>query len=234
MRISVIIPALNEEKNLGKTLDAILSSDYPNFEVIVSDNGSSDKTSEIAKSKGVKVVREERKGTLWAREAGRKIANGKTLAFLDADCLPESDWLSLGAKHFANREIVAVTGPYDYYDGPAFFRWFSLASQKYIYCPFNTLLRFFGRGMLIEGNTFIRASSLEAIGGFDTSITFYGDGTDTAKRLAAHGKIIFDNKLVLKTSARRFKTEGALKIIWLYIFFFFRTAFFRKTRVKKH
>ncbi len=230
MKVSVIIPALNEEKNIGKTLDAILSSDYPNFEVIVSDNGSTDKTSEVAKVKGVKVVREERKGTLWAREAGRKISSGKILAFLDADCLPENDWLSRGAKHFSDHKVIAVTGPYDYYDGPVFFRWFSLASQKYIYRPFNTLLRAFKRGMLIEGNTFIRASTLEAIGGFDTSITFYGDGTDTAKRLAPHGKIIFDNSLTLKTSARRFKSEGAIKIVWLYIFFFFRTAFFRKTK----
>ena len=94
MKVSVIIPAYNEEKSLGQTLDAVMVSDYHDFEIIVSDNGSVDKTSEIARSKGVKVVSEKRKGTLWAREAGRKAATGEILVFLDADCLPEKTWLS--------------------------------------------------------------------------------------------------------------------------------------------
>ncbi len=234
MKISVIIPAYNEEENLGKTLDAILSSDYPNFEVIVADNASTDKTSAIAAAKGAKVIYEKRKGTSSAREAGRKVASGKILAFLDADCLPEKDWLSRGAKHFDDHRVVAVTGPYDYYDGPIFFRWFSLNSQKYIWRPVNSIVRVFNRGMLIEGNMFIRASTLETVGGFDVLITFYGDGTDTAKRLAPHGQIVFDKNLVLKTSARRFKREGTIKITAEYIFHFFRTAFFLKMRRKKN
>ena len=223
MKVSVIIPAYNEEKSLGQTLDAVMVSDYHDFEIIVSDNGSVDKTSEIARSKGVKVVSEKRKGTLWAREAGRKAATGEILVFLDADCLPEKTWLSKGVKHFENPKVVAATGPYDYYDGSIFFRWLSLNSQKYIYSPFNAFIRIFDRGMLIEGNTFIRASTMEAVGGFNTSITFYGDGTDTAKRLAPKGKIIFDRNLTLKTSARRFENEGTLKITALYLFHFFKT-----------
>ncbi len=226
MKISVIIPALNEEKNIGKAIDAILSSDYPNFEVIVSDNGSTDKTSDIARAKGVKVVREERKGTMWACEAGRKVAHGDIIVRLDADCLPETDWLSRGAKHFMDKKVVVVSGPYDYFDGPAGFRYFALGLEKYVYSPVNVILSMLSiGGITLGGNTFIRASALSSIGGFNTAITFYGDDTDLPKRLSSKGKIIFDGSLVLKTSARRFKTEGTIKIGARYIFHFFRILF---------
>ncbi len=226
MKISVIIPALNEEKNIARTLDNIFSSNYPDFEVIVSDNGSVDKTSEIAASKGAKVVVEKRKGTMWACEAGRKIANGEIIVRLDADCLPKSDWLSRGAKHFANKKVVLVSGPYDYFDGPKGFRYFTLGLEKYIYAPVNAILSAMHvGGITLGGNTFIRTAALSAIGGFNTSITFYGDDTDLPKRLSSKGKIIFDGSLVLKTSARRFKNEGTIKIGATYIFHFFRVLF---------
>ena len=229
MKISVIIPAYNEEESLDKTLDAILASNYPNFEVIVVDNASTDKTSEIAKSKGVKVIYEERKGTMWACEAGRKVAQGEIIARLDADCLPEKGWLSKGARWFADKKVSAVSGPYDFFDSPTIFRYFALGIQKYVYVPidfFLSALRI--GGITIGGNTFMRASALEKINGFDTSITFYGDDTDVAKRLSATGKIIFDGSLILKSSARRFKSEGTTKIFILYIFHFFRVMFIGK------
>jgi len=224
MKISVIIPAYNEEKNLGATLDAVLASDYPDFEVIVVDNGSTDKTREVALKKGVKVVREERKGTMWACEAGRKIAKGEIIVRLDADCLPEKDWLSKGAKYFDDPKVVCASGPYDYFDASKSFRYFSFAFMKYIYVPINIFLSFFHiGGITLGGNTFIRSSALESIGGFNTAITFYGDDTDVPKRLSKKGKIIFTSKLVSKTSARRFQNEGIMKIGAKYIYNFFKT-----------
>jgi len=229
MKASIIIPALNEEKNIKTTLIRAFAQDYQNFEVIVVDNGSTDQTSSIATHLGAKVVKEERKGTMWACEAGRKASSGSVIVRLDADCLPEKDWLSKGMKYFEDLHIVGATGPYDYYDGSNFFRYFSLFSQKYIYKPGSIFLRLFKRGIFIEGNSFMRASTLEMIGGFDTSIVFYGDGTNLARRLAHFGTIVFDNNLIMKTSARRFKTQGAFKISVLYIFHFFRVAFITPT-----
>ncbi len=226
MKISVIIPAYNEEENIGKTLDAVLASDYPNFEVIVIDNASKDKTFEVASKKGVKVIQETRKGTMWACEAGRQKATGDIIVRLDADCLPEKDWLTRGTHWFADKKVSAVSGPYDYFDGPTVFRYFTLGLQKYLYVPINYFLSFFGiGGITIGGNTFMRAESLEKIHGFNTSITFYGDDTDVAKRLSAVGKVIFDGSLVIKTSARRFKSEGTFKITLKYVYHFFKVMF---------
>ena len=136
MKISVIIPAHNEEKYLRQTLEAILAQDYPDFEVIVIDNASTDRTAEIARSfPGVKLVSESRKGTMWACERGRQEATGEIIVRMDADCLPEKDWLVKGVALFADSKVSGSSGPYNYYDADSFFRNFSLYFQVfYCYC----------------------------------------------------------------------------------------------------
>src|ERR1035437_5008129 len=132
MKISVIIPAYNEEKYLNKTLEAILAQDYPDFEVIVVDNASTEKTAEIAKSfTNIKVVYESRGGTMLACESGLQEAKGEIIVRMDADCVPHTDWLSKGDTHFLDKKVVAVSGPYDYFDAGDFSRYSSIYFQKY-------------------------------------------------------------------------------------------------------
>ncbi|HVU06243.1 MAG TPA: glycosyltransferase [Candidatus Paceibacterota bacterium] len=222
-KVSVVIPAHNERESIAATLRAVSVQDYPDYEVIVVDNASTDGTAEVAGSFNVKVVREARKGLLHARERGRLSAQGDIIVQMDADCLPDSGWLARGVSHFADLSVTGVTGPYDYYDGGPLLRFVSLVSQKYVYKGMSRFLQLFDKGaVLIGGNSFIRASALEKAGGYDTSIAFYGEDTDTAKRVARQGRVAFDSKLVQKTSARRFKAEGAMKISALYLFHFFR------------
>ena len=230
MKISVIIPAHNEEKYLRKTLEAILVQDYPDFEVIVVDNASTDRTSEIAKSfSGVKVLYEGNKGTMWACERGRKEAIGEIIVRMDADCLPEKDWLSKGTTLFKYDKIVGVSGPYDYYDADKFFRFFSIHFQKILYRFANVVVQFLKRGaVMIGGNSFMRASALEAVGGFNTSFTFWGDDTDTAKRLSRVGKVVFLPDLVIMGSARRMKKDGSFNLTVRYSFHFFKVIFSSK------
>ncbi len=228
MKISVVIPAHNEEKNIAATIQALLVQDYPDYEIIVVNNASTDKTLEVASRFPVKVVTELRKGLLWARERGRVEAVGEIIANIDADCLPDTDWLSSGFSHFKNEKIVAVSGPYDYYDAEPYFRKSSLLFQKNVYPFFNNLFQtiIFKRGAtLIGGNNFIRASILQKAGGYDTSITFYGEDTDTAKRVSDHGRVIFSRNVLMKTSARRFKAEGKFKLMTKYWYYFFKHIF---------
>lgn len=227
MKASVVIPAHNEEKNIADTIRAVLAQDYPDFEVIVVDNASTDHTAEVVKAfKSVKLVHEPKKGLLSARERGRKEAVGEIIINIDADCLPLPNHISRGMKHFAKKYVVAVTGPYDYHDGHPIFRHSSLAMQRYIYHPVSIILQmpFVKKGaVLIGGNNFIRADILNKAGGYDTSIVFYGEDTNTAKRVAPHGKVVFDPHLSVKTSARRFKEEGNIRITVKYLFHFWRT-----------
>lgn len=226
MKISIVIPAYNEELSIEATVSSALNQNYPNFEVIVIDNNSSDRTAELAQRAGAKVVSESKKGVQWARECGRKEATGDIIANLDADCLPERDWLEKGSKHFSNPKVVAVSGPYNYYDSTLFFRKFSLFFQKNIYSLFNFVMQKIHKGAVsIGGNVFLRADVLDKIGGYNTNIVFYGDDTDTAKRMSTQGKVVFDRKLIVSTSARRLKEEGSLKISIIYIYHFFRIIF---------
>lgn len=228
MKISVVIPAYNEEKNIAQTIEAVLAQNYSDFEIIVVNNASTDNTFEIASKYPIKVVTEDRKGLLWARERGRQEAMGEIIANIDADCLPDTDWLLKGISNFKNENTVAVTGPYDYYDGTAFFRNSSLFFQKNIYSLSNIIiqLQFIKAGaVLIGGNNFIRANILNKTNGYNTSLVFYGEDTDTAKRVSKFGKVIFDRKLLMKTSARRFKSEGTLNLTLKYFFHFFKVIF---------
>ncbi len=222
MKISVVIPAHNEEKSIASTLKAVLAQDYEDFEVIVVDNVSIDRTSEVAKQFPVKVVYESRKGLLWARECGRVNATGEIIVNIDADCLPDKDWLSTGVSNFKDG-VVAVTGPYDYHDGDRIFRFVSLFVQKHVYHLMNHTIQFTKQGaVLIGGNNFIRADVIKKAGGYNTKLVFYGEDTDTAKRVFKYGKVVFDKKLQMKTSARRFKQEGTLKITFKYLYHFFK------------
>lgn len=226
MKISVIIPAHNEENFIKNTLRAICAQEYPDFEVIVVDNISTDHTSQYAQGFPVIVVREDHKGTQYARECGRKIAKGEILAYLDADCCPEKDWLTKGADAFKDPLVVGASGPYDYFDASFLFRKLSIFFQKVFYSSTNVILQYFNKGaILIGGNMFIRASSLKKIGGLNTSIVFYGDDTETAKRLSLVGRIKFSSRIVMPTSARRFQGEGIIKVCWLYIINFFLILF---------
>lgn len=229
MRLSVIIPAHNEEKFIAKTLSAVLKQEYPDFEVIVVDNASTDKTAEIvAQFPQVTYLYEGRKGLLWARECGRRHATGEVLVNTDADCIPDTDWLSQGAACFTSEKIVAVTGPCVFYDAGPVFKWCTLTFQKTVYPLFNSMFQFIHVGaVLIGGNTFMRANALKAAGGYNTTIAFYGEDTDTAKRLSKHGKLIFKRSLTTKTSSRRFVKEGTWETLFLYIFNFFWVTFFR-------
>jgi hypothetical protein len=76
-------------------------------------------------------------------------------------------------------------------------------------------------GVLVGGNTLIRASVMEKTHGYDTSIEFYGEDTNTAKRISKFGTIHFDPRLIMPTSGRRFVREGFLTISYKYFINFF-------------
>jgi len=217
-KVSIIIPARNEEKSLPIVINALKNQTLAPFQIIVVDSASTDKTGEVGRSLGAEVIREERIGTNNALETGRSLAKGEFLARIDADCIPEKDWVEKAIKIFEDEKVVCVTGPYDYYDSEWVFRNLSYFAQKYIYFCASIFMRVFNLGgIIIEGNSMMRTATMQKIGGFNRDIIFYGDGTDLAKNLCKHGKVIFNRHLAMKTSARRFKNEGTLKVSIKYI-----------------
>src|SRR2546423_11986426 len=119
-RITVVVPAYNEEGLIGRCLDSLAAQDFAGpFEVIVVDNGSTDRTAAVARERGVRVLCEPRKGVCFARQTGTLAAAAPLVANLDADSYAEPDWLSrLVADLDAAPDVVAVAGTVDYLDAP--------------------------------------------------------------------------------------------------------------------
>lgn len=235
-KVSVIIPAYNEEKYIVKTLEALRQQDYLNFDVIVVNNASPDRTAEVVTSfiyqKGLTfrfcLMHEKRQGTQYARECGRRAANGDIIAQLDADCLPATDWISKGVNLLQAKNVAAVAGPYDYFDSRLLVRTLTYFSQLLILQPLNLLVQaFYKGGVIIGGNVFIWAAILERCGGYNTALRFYGDDVDIALRVSRYGYIRFTRKVMVKSSSRRYLAAGFFKVQSKYTKAFFQSIFQR-------
>ena len=232
MRLSIVIPAFNEELYLGDCLAAVQaelgrSSLGESVEVIVIDNASTDRTAAVAQQfPNVRVVFEPVKGLTHARQRGLKEANGDVLAFVDADTMMPAGWIDRVLEAFdSKKEIVCVSGPYIYYDGPPIWSfliriyWVFLATPAYWVTGF----------MVVGGNFAVRKESLVQIGGFDTCIEFYGEDTNIARRLADVGKVKFLLRLAMFTSARRLHNEGLCKMAVKYCSSFLSEVIFKRS-----
>lgn len=232
--ISFVIPAYNEVGYIERTLEAVLreAGDAPcPTEVIVVDNASTDRTGEIAASfPGVRVVDEPVKGLVAARRAGFLAARGSLIANVDADTILPRGWIGTVVASFArDPRLVAVSGPYVYYDVP----WHTRALVRvFYYSAFVTyaLNRHVLRvGSMMQGGNFVvRRDALEAIGGFSDAFSFYGEDTDLARRLSAVGKVRFTARLRAYSSGRRLIKEGVIKVFFDYSLNYFWTTFFHR------
>jgi cellulose synthase/poly-beta-1,6-N-acetylglucosamine synthase-like glycosyltransferase len=110
--VSVIVPVRDGEPTIADCLDAILATDFPaeRREILVVDNGSSDGTADLIQSRPVRYLREPRRGVSNARNHGIAESTGEILAFVDADCLVEPQWLTELVRPFEDPEIGSVAG----------------------------------------------------------------------------------------------------------------------------
>lgn len=105
--VSVIVPVYNDPVGIRKVLTALIGQSYPSrdYEIVVADNGSSDSTPGIARDYQMQhpdrvrlVVEDTIRSSYAARNRGIQTARGETLAFTDADCLPQPTWIASGVK----------------------------------------------------------------------------------------------------------------------------------------
>lgn len=246
MKVSVIIPAYNEEKYILKAISSISCQSYDNYEVIIIDNASTDSTKSkvldffynqivtynatqniySCKIRNIdfKLATENKQGTNAARELGRKLSSGDIVAFLDADCIVNYDWIRNGVNCFKKENVVAATGAINFYDDDNVLRRrLSLFIQKNFYKYISYILQYFKiGGIILGGNVFIRKQYLSPL---NTDLTFYGDDTNIAIYMMQFGKIDFNRHITVKSSARRFKKQGFGKTNLKYVKVFFASIF---------
>ncbi len=109
-KVSVVIPAYNAEKTIGPLLDSLLAMDYPEYEVIVVNDGSKDGTKEIVQRYPVRLIDQRNRGASAARDAGLRAAEGEIVAYADSDVKVERGWLKNLVKPFEDPDVAATTG----------------------------------------------------------------------------------------------------------------------------
>jgi glycosyltransferase involved in cell wall biosynthesis len=234
MKISLVIPAYNEEKYIGEclksALQAVPSASGKIFEIIVVNNASTDNTESVVKTftdnyPDLKIVNEPRKGLTKARQRGFWEAKGDIIAYNDADTKMPAGWTKKVIKYFEEDEkVVCVSGPGIYYDQS-----FIGKILVWLYWLLMAYPSYFLVGYMVFGANFaVKKSALEKIGGFDENISFYGEDTDIARRLSKIGKVKFIPSLYIYASARRFKGEGMVKTAIKYIINFASEVFIKK------
>lgn len=199
--LSIIIPTLNEEQHLPRLLDSIKSQDYTDYEIIVADAGSIDRTFIIATSYGCKVV----PGGLPAkgRNEGAKAAKGDILLFLDADVVLSSHFLKNAVAEFAKRNL-GVAG---FYIKPMDGRKLDAFLYRCFTFFMETTGMFYWAAMAIMASKKIH----EKIGGFNEAITFGEDVSYVrgAAKVSRYGYIAQP----FYVSMRRYKKDGRITYV---------------------
>ncbi|HOX29994.1 MAG TPA: glycosyltransferase [Candidatus Paceibacterota bacterium] len=205
--LSIIIPTLNEEKFLPLLLEQIKKQDFSDYEVIVADAGSSDRTVQIAREYKHRVIKGG--SVAYGRNQGAKTARGELLLFIDADniYLPD-DFLSELVGQFTEKNCDIASFPL-YIDGN---RMDKVAYKVYNWWAkkLQNIKAYATNSMIVKKKVF------DQVGGFDESITIAEDH-DFARRASKIGKFRYIEIDPIFVSARRMEKEGRIRIYSKYI-----------------
>lgn len=201
--ISIIIPAFNEEKYLPKLLESIKRQDYKDYEVIVADANSTDKTRQIAKKFGCRIV----KGGMPAagRNNGAKAAKGDILLFLDADVLLDDDFLQNSIEEFKKRKIDCASVKIVPQSSKVIDKIFLGAFNSWVIATQGFYPHAIGACI------FCRKLLHNKIRGFDEKIAIAED-MDYVRRAGKHGKFRILKKARILFSMRRYEKHGYLNV----------------------
>jgi len=210
--ISVVIPALNEEKFIAECLESLKNQDYRGeYEIIVADNGSADNTVNIARGYGVKVILcLEKSSVTYARQVGANAARGDIIAQADADTVYPSDWITKIADHFASHPGTAALAGRFFYKDPPSWEGFEYFIRDHI----NKLsVKLLGRPVLVSGATFaFRKQAFLDAGGYN-EVSFSADQLSISSRLSKIGKVYYDRDFYALTSSRSVRKPLAVCIM---------------------
>ncbi|WP_041436263.1 glycosyltransferase family 2 protein [Thermus oshimai] len=197
MRISVVIPAHNEEAYLPAALEAVRAQTLSPLEVLVVDNASTDRTREVAEAFGARVVYCPRKGVAHARQAGLLAARGEWVAMTDADSRPLPHWLEALAEKAEG--AVGVYGPLRFYGVSPL----EAALSEWGYRAFLHLMALLGRPNLAGANLMVLKEAALKAGGFPEVEA--REDVLLGYKLRALGPLRYAPRALVLTSARRLK-----------------------------
>lgn len=182
--ISVVVCSYNGERTIRHCLTALAALDYPDFEVILVDDGSRDSTAAIGREYGCRVISTNNRGLSSARNTGLAAARGEIVAYIDDDAYPDPHWLEFLAHSFRTAPHAGVGGPNLPPPGDGLVAACVAAAPG---GPNHVLLSDREAEHIPGCNMAFRRSALQEIGGFDTRFRTAGDDVDVCWRLQERG-----------------------------------------------
>lgn len=191
-RVSIVIPAYNARDTLGRCVTACQNQSVPVHEIIVVDDGSTDGTLDVARSlPGVCVVSQPNAGPATARNTGAAASTGDLIAFTDADCVPEPNWIAALVTALP-ADAAAIGGTYACANPSS---WLARCIQAEIaqrHADFQSHAALPGLVVDVDFlgsfNVAFRRSAFEAVGGFDTRFrAASAEDNDICYRLTGQG-----------------------------------------------
>lgn len=182
--ISVVICSRNGSLTIRECLEGVMKLNYPSYEVIVINDGSTDATPQIASEFDVKLISTANNGLSAARNHGAKVAKGEIISYIDDDAIPDPDWLLFLAMSFINKPYVAVGGPNI---APNNVSLIAECVDHSPGSPSHVLITDMEAEHIPGCNFSIRKKALEELGGFDTQFRTAGDDVDLCWRITDAG-----------------------------------------------
>jgi O-antigen biosynthesis protein len=218
-RVSVVVCAYNAERTMDACLASLRTINYPDYEVVVVNDGSTDATLEIterhraayaADPQGPRlvVVSQENRGLSVARNVGAAAATGGIIAYTDSDCVPDRDWLAFLVYKFVQGGYVAVGGPNFPPPEPALVPAAVAVSPG---GPTHVLLNDEVAEHIPGCNMAFTRHALDEIGGFEPMYTAAGDDVDLCWRLQNRGHVIGFSPAATVWHYRRNTVQAYLK-----------------------
>ena len=211
MLLSIIIPTLNEEKYLPRLLADLRKQSFTDYEIIVSDGGSKDRTAEIAKVAGCHFIVDDRvKHPSHQRNNGAKIAQGELLMFFDADTELTREFLEKSISEFKRRKLTAAGYYIKFNPNQILYKFFAFFFNLFLWSRQYLGAAAVGAGLMAER----RAHDL--INGFDERL-YVAEDYDYCYRLAKVGRFRLIKSCKLLYSSRRLEQDGKFKTLFRWL-----------------
>jgi cellulose synthase/poly-beta-1,6-N-acetylglucosamine synthase-like glycosyltransferase len=208
-KASVVVCSYNGAKTLDRCLTSLKEINYPNYEVILVDDGSTDNTQEIAASHNwVKNVRQENKGLSFARNVGAHASCGDVIVYTDSDCMADPDWLYYLMGTLLSGDYAGVGGPNI---SPPAENWVQACVSAAPGGPNHVLLTDVVAEHIPGCNMAFHRWAFDQVGGFDPEYRKAGDDVDFCWRLQQSGGVIAFSPAAIVWHYRRFTLQAFRK-----------------------
>ena len=208
-KVSVIVCSYNGAKTLDRCLESLKLVDYPDYEVVLVDDGSKDNTSEIAaKHPWIVSIRQENCGLSYARNVGAHAATGEIIAYTDSDCMADPDWLYYLVQTLTSGDYAGVGGPNI---SPPAEDWIQACVAAAPGGPSHVLLTDVIAEHIPGCNMAFHKWAFDLVGGFDPEYRKAGDDVDFCWRLQQEGGNIAFSPAAIVWHYRRFTLKAFRK-----------------------